>query len=84
MDEKNHLMSPEPSTNRGVDIKNEWIPDNEVYQIFLENNINISDSYCTIQKILVHDKGIVFYVLYVIEKTLTNHNIFFITLFLSL
>lgn len=69
MDDKNHLISPEPQTNREVDIKYEWIPDNEIYQIFLENNINISDSYCTIQKILAHDKGIVFYVLYVTKNT---------------
>lgn len=78
MDHNNHLISPEPLTNREEDIKHEWIPDNEIYQIFLENNINISDSYCTIQKILAHDKGIVFYALYVIEKHLQ------ITIFSSL
>lgn len=78
MDDYNHLISQEPQTNREVDIKYEWIPDNEIYQIFLENNINISDSYCTIQKILAHDKGIVFYVLYVTRKHLQ------ITIFSSL
>jgi hypothetical protein len=60
MDDKNHLISPEPPTAYDVNIEDEWIPDNEVYRIFAENNIYFSNPYSTIQKILIHDKGIVF------------------------
>uniref|UniRef100_A0A2S2QQD5 Fatty acid synthase n=1 Tax=Sipha flava TaxID=143950 RepID=A0A2S2QQD5_9HEMI len=58
MDDKNHLISPEPPTAYDVNIEDEWIPDNEVYRIFAENNIYFSNPYSTIQKILIHDKGL--------------------------
>jgi len=61
IDDSNHLISPEPSTDYEVIIENEWISDNEIYRVFSENNINFSTPYCTIQKILIHEKGIVFY-----------------------
>lgn len=61
LDESNHLISPEPPTDYEVNIENEWISDIEIYRVFSENNINISNNYCTIQKIVVKDKGIVFY-----------------------
>lgn len=64
MDDGNHLISPEPPTDFEVDIENEWISDNEIYRTFSDNNINISNAYCTIQKILVHDNGIVIYKTY--------------------
>lgn len=64
MDENNHLISPEPPSDYEVNIENEWISDNEVYRVFSENNIHISSPYCTIQKILVHEKGIVLFLFY--------------------
>lgn len=60
-DDNNHLISPEPPTYCEVNIDDEWISDNEIYRIFSENNINFSNPYCTIQKILIRDKGILFY-----------------------
>lgn len=57
MNENNHLVSPEPPTDYDFDIDNEWISDNEIYRIFSENSINFANPYCTIQKILVRDKG---------------------------
>lgn len=60
MNENNHLISPEPSTDYDFDINNEWISDYEIYRIFSENNIHFSNPYCTIQKLLIHDKGKVF------------------------
>lgn len=60
MDDKNHLISQEPPKNYEMNIEHEWISDDEVYRTFLENNINFSNPFCTIQKILVLDKGIVF------------------------
>jgi hypothetical protein len=61
MDDSNHLISPEPPTDYEVNIENEWISDNEIYRVFYENNIHISTPYSNIQRILIHDKGIVFY-----------------------
>ncbi|CAI6344354.1 unnamed protein product [Macrosiphum euphorbiae] len=57
IDDSNHLISPEPPTDYEVNIENEWISDNEIYKVFSENNINFSTPYCTIQKILIRDKG---------------------------
>lgn len=68
-DEKNHFSSPEPPTSFEVNIENEWISDTEVYRIFAENNISFSDPYCTIQKVLIRDKGIIFYT-FLITKNL--------------
>lgn len=64
IDDSNHLISPEPPTDYEVNIENEWISDNEIYKVFSENNINFSTPYCTIQKILIRDKGIVFCKIY--------------------
>lgn len=63
-DTDNNLISPEPSTCFEINIEYDWISDNEIYRMFSENNINFSNPYFTIQKILVQDKGIVFYKLY--------------------
>jgi len=62
MDDNNHLISPEPPTDFEVNIENEWISDNEIYRIFSDNNINLSNPYCTIQKILIHDNGIILHI----------------------
>lgn len=67
MDENNHLISPEPPTVYDVNIEDEWIPDNEIYRIFSENNIHFSNPYCTIQKILIHDRGIIVDVFYILN-----------------
>lgn len=61
MADSNHLISPEPPADFEVNIENEWILDNEIYRTFSDNNISISNAYCTIQKILVHDNGTVIY-----------------------
>lgn len=60
-DEKNHLLSPEPPRDYEVNVENEWISDYEVYRVFSENDINFSNPYCTIQKILIQDKGIILF-----------------------
>lgn len=57
MTDTNRLISPEPPTNYEINIENEWILDNEVYRTFSENSINISNPYCTIQKVLINEKG---------------------------
>lgn len=56
-DEKDHLISPELPAVYNNYIENDWISDNEIYGIFSENNINFSNSYYTIQKILIYEKG---------------------------
>jgi len=81
MDDSNHLISSEPPTDYEINIENEWISDNEIYRVFYENNINILTPYCTIQKILIHDKGIVFYKIH--NRLYTNHNTCITTLFIS-
>ncbi|VVC35574.1 Hypothetical protein CINCED_3A020887 [Cinara cedri] len=57
MADTNHLISPEPPADCEVNIENEWISDNEIYRTFSENNIHFSNPYCTIQKILINEKG---------------------------
>lgn len=81
MDDNNHLVSSEPPADYEVNIDNEWISDTEIYRLFSENNINFSNPYCTIQKILVHDKGIVFFIFYVICNSLLSY-LHFTTLFI--
>lgn len=68
LDDRNHLISSEPPTSCEVNIENEWISDTEIYRIFSENNICFSNPYCTIQKILIRDKGIIFYTYFMIKK----------------
>lgn len=63
--DNNHIISPEPPTECEVNIDNEWISDNEIYRTFSENNINFSNPYCTIQRILIDEKGIVFNIFYI-------------------
>lgn len=58
-DDTNHLISPEPPTDYEVNIENDWISNNEVYRTFSENNINFSNPYYTIQKVLINEIGIV-------------------------
>lgn len=68
LDDKNHFVSPEPPTYCEVNIENEWISDTEVYRIFSENNISFSNPYCTIQKILIQDRGIILYSYLIIKN----------------
>lgn len=59
IDDTNHLISPEPPTDYEVNIENDWISNTEVYRTFSENNINFTNPYCTIQKVLINEIGII-------------------------
>lgn len=72
VNDNNNLITPEPLMECEVNIDNEWISDNEIYRTFSENNINFSNPYCTIHRILINEKGIVFYIFYIIYTTHSN------------
>lgn len=82
-DDKNHLISLEPPTDYDVNIENDWISDNEIYGIFSENDLNFSNSYNTIQKILICEKGS-FCILFIGKINIfNNYKISVTTLFIS-